>query len=493
MDNESETLSSYSVESTDDDEPALDLDINVLQQLASSRLNRHCIRTRRLTRGLYNEIYLLQFDTGPDCIARLSRDLTHPATKFASEVATIIYVAQNTNIKVPKVYAWNCTVQNPIKIPYIIMERLPGQHLYRIWDDLTFEKKTCVLSQIVDTLLDLWTKCRFEEIGCLYMSYDSITPSSTFRIGPIVNSLFYTEGRDSIPSSTGPFESLQEFFSALIQKEKKFFEIHGMQELLEKKINQRSAEIRVADLIKQLDLLQSKLPNIFDESMDQEPFILVHSDFDAQNILVDCSPVNDDIKIVGIIDWEFSRTGTLWNLCQYPIWIQRMDEPFISSNAELQENRERQKLRDFFYDEMVAKLGNRSGQILKMKELDKRINDLEDMFIFKIHKFESLESLLKLFFYRYGSEAKANNKLFDPIVQLFWSPNLIKVQIPSEKTIDYFLSTDKLSDRTKAKVPIYYIASVYCELKSKGYNFSWQQVSDIAFHMWKNESKEKFG
>ncbi len=72
--NESELSSS-----SDGDEPTLDLDLNALQQLASSRLDRHCVHTRRLTKGLYNEIYLLQFEAGPDCIARLSCDLTYPA------------------------------------------------------------------------------------------------------------------------------------------------------------------------------------------------------------------------------------------------------------------------------------------------------------------------------------------------------------------------------------------------------------------------------
>jgi aminoglycoside phosphotransferase (APT) family kinase protein len=165
---------------SDDDEPTLDLDINVLRQLASNRLNRHCVSTRRLTRGLYNEIHLLQFDAGSDCIARLSRHLTHPEEKFASEIATMKYVAQNTSIKVPEVYDWDFTVHNPIKTPYILMERLPGQHLYRVWDELTVEEKKCVLSQIIDTLLELWTKCQFEEIGCLYMN--SVSTVTTFSL-----------------------------------------------------------------------------------------------------------------------------------------------------------------------------------------------------------------------------------------------------------------------------------------------------------------------
>ncbi|CAB4380766.1 unnamed protein product [Rhizophagus irregularis] len=108
-----------------DDDPALDVDINVLHQFASCRLNRHCICARRLHRQT------------------LTRT-NSPTSKFASEVATMKYVTQNTNIKVPAVYDWNGTAQNPIKTPYIFMERLPGQHLYKVWDELTIEQKKCV-------------------------------------------------------------------------------------------------------------------------------------------------------------------------------------------------------------------------------------------------------------------------------------------------------------------------------------------------------------
>ncbi|RIA89790.1 hypothetical protein C1645_667768, partial [Glomus cerebriforme] len=112
-----------------------------LRQLVSSCLDRHCVSTRRLTRGLNNEIHSLQFDNGPDCIARLPRDLIHPATKLASEVTTMKYIAQNTRIKVPEVYGWDCSTNNIIKSPYILMGRLPRQHLYQVWDELTVENK----------------------------------------------------------------------------------------------------------------------------------------------------------------------------------------------------------------------------------------------------------------------------------------------------------------------------------------------------------------
>src|SRR5207253_778848 len=96
------------------------------------------------------------------------------------------------------------------------------------------------------------------------------------------------------------------FFSSSTQ----FFTIHGVQELVEEdNLNEADAKKRVDELKKKLDLLQSELSkdNPFDDSIDKPAFALIHGDFDAQNILVD-----DDINIIGIIDWEFSHTGTLW-------------------------------------------------------------------------------------------------------------------------------------------------------------------------------------
>ncbi|GBB84550.1 hypothetical protein RclHR1_11100008 [Rhizophagus clarus] len=361
-----------------DDEPTLDLDFNMMKQLVSSRLDRNCVKTCRLSRGANNEIHLLQFDNGPDCIARLPRNSINPAEKLACEVATMKYIAQNTKIKVPEVYDWDCTTHNIIKFPYILMERLPGQHLYRVWDELTIENKINVLSQIVDILFEIWNKCQFNEIGCLYMN----------------------KGRDAIPSFTGPFKSSREWFDVLIQKEKCFFETHGVQVLIDKmNMNLADAEKRTAELVKQLALLQLKLSknNPF-ESIDLPPFTLIHYDFDAQNILVDWSSVDNTIKIVGIIDWEFSHTGTLWELCDYPIWIQEIEyEPYeFVSDKELQRNQENQGLRVHFRNEVIKIFGEKGGKILDMKEKDRRIESLETMFTM-VHGFSMLECYLRCF------------------------------------------------------------------------------------------------
>ena len=157
------------------------------------------------------------------------------------------------------------------------------------------------------------------------------------------------------------------------------------------------AEMIIPKLIERLTLLQYKLSenNPF-ESIDLPPFTVIHSDFDEQNILVEHSPVENDIKIVSIIDWELSHTGTLYDLCEYPCWIQE-DEfgPYdVPSEEMLQENRENKDLRAYFRDQMVAIFGKKGGQLLDMKEQDTRIDDLKFMFLHN-HYYSILEKLLE--------------------------------------------------------------------------------------------------
>ncbi|PKC16957.1 hypothetical protein RhiirA5_394016 [Rhizophagus irregularis] len=140
------------------------------------------------------------------------------------------YVAQNTSIRVPEVYDWDSEAQNDIKIPYILMEYLPGTQLHKAYDE----------------------------------------------IGPIMSQLFYIEGKNDIPNVlnyTGPFGSKRELCKKLVEK---FNYI-------------RQGQMQKCD------------------------WKIIHGDFDEQNILVGNN--------FSIIDWKFSCTGTLWDICKYPSWI----------------------------------------------------------------------------------------------------------------------------------------------------------------------------
>jgi hypothetical protein len=112
--------------------------------------------------------------------------------------------------------------------------------------------------------------------------------------------------------------------------------------------------------------------------------------------LVERSLVDNDIKIVGIIDWEFSRTGSLLELFDYPWWIYETEigPCEVPSDEVLQENRENQDLRAYFRDKMVAIFGDKSGLLLDMNVQDKRIELLECMFL-RTHEISDLKGCLE--------------------------------------------------------------------------------------------------
>lgn len=66
---------------------------------------------------------------------------------------------------------------------------------------------------------------------------------------------------------------------------------------------------------------------------------LIHGDFDEQNILV-----GNNFNIISIIDWIYAS-----------IWEPRGSIPH--NDAEVEKNRKKKELRDYFHQEMVAKFG----------------------------------------------------------------------------------------------------------------------------------------
>lgn len=79
-------------------------------------------------------------------------------------------------------------------------------------------------------------------------------------------------------------------------------------------------DIEDAEDIKSLaQRLLEVLPQVFtsSESESEEPSILFHDDLSFQNILID-----DDGKMVAVIDWECVSALPLWRACQFPAFLE---------------------------------------------------------------------------------------------------------------------------------------------------------------------------
>ncbi|KIL90360.1 hypothetical protein FAVG1_06091 [Fusarium avenaceum] len=287
--------SSADDEHDSDEPPKLDLNIEVLKVRATEAMRATCTSVERLTRGSWHEIFALGFeetDATPyqslirakySCIARFARVKGNDA-KEKSEVATIRYLKQHTSIPVPEIYLQDLDPENNVGAAFVLMERLPGRHLYKTWDDMSLDKKKVAVSEIASIIVQ-FASLRFDKIGCLTQD----------GLGPILSPCY--------KEPQGPFDSTLHYLESFISPD-----------------TVESSEL--AQLFQQIRREVAIFVHRENAVYLKPPFAFIHTDFDAQNMLFLESPDGSGPKLTGLIDFEFAHTGPLYYLYEYPIFIQ---------------------------------------------------------------------------------------------------------------------------------------------------------------------------
>lgn len=297
-------MSSYSSadEAYDSDEPPeLELDLVKLMDRASVAVNVKCIAARKLTRGTSHEIFTLQFEesaTAPGsltkagfcCIARFTRGNSNSA-KSLSEIATARYLKHSTDIPVPEIYYHDLDPDNDVGAPFVLMEKMPGRHLHKLWDGLSLEDKKSALSQIASVIARL-ASLKFDRIGSL--------DGSEHGVGPLIS--------PCLEHPKGPFQSVEEYLLSFISTES--VESPELKSLFH----------QIREGLQQFFTLNDSTAYL------QPPFCLIHADFDGQNMLfLEPEEGGSGPRLVGLIDFENAYTGPLHFLYEYPIFIQDVD------------------------------------------------------------------------------------------------------------------------------------------------------------------------
>ena len=286
-------MSSYSSadDSYDSDEPPeLELDLAKLMDCASKALKAKCTAVKKLTRGVGHEVFALQFQeevtdtTSPSliqanfsCIARFSR-LNNTRAKSASEIATARYLKRFSSIPVPEIYYYDLD-PNDIGAPVVLMERIPGRHLNKIWDDLPLDSKKSAISQIASVVAQL-SSLKFDQIGSL---------DEHGGVGPIISPCFDRPKR--------PLHSTCEYMQSFLPAPR----LSAESAILEHPLQQ--AKITLKHFLAHND-----------KAYLQPPFCLIHADFDGQNMLFLDPPDGSGPKLTGLIDFEYAFTGPLYFL-----------------------------------------------------------------------------------------------------------------------------------------------------------------------------------
>ncbi|KZF25283.1 kinase-like protein [Xylona heveae TC161] len=248
--------------------------------------------------GSVHHVRVLEFHDGTNWIVRIPKRVDkRTAARIRSEVHTMTLIRETTNVRVPRVYAYEATGANKIGIPFILMERIPGISAIdaRGFFDrgngiISQEYKLPFLKAIAETQVQI-SSIRLPKIGTV-----SKSPNGTYEVGPI-------------PGLGGPFDTASAFFEAQASKIK--FP-HTEDKIRRLMLNGPVDEVvsSVETFPHNIMALATRL-SLFDDG----PFPLYHPDFYYSNIILD-----DQCRVTGIIDWEKSHSIP-WELAEFPFLL----------------------------------------------------------------------------------------------------------------------------------------------------------------------------
>lgn len=136
---------------------------------------------------------------------------------------TLSLVRSHTTIPVPKVLAWDSDISNPVGAEYIIMDKVPGVQIFKVWDEMDEGKRISTIKRLTQWENEL-AALQFPAYGNLYHKSSlhetemvpldsSIDPEREFCIGPSCDpSWLIQPGQQLLPDVTcGPCNTAYPF------------------------------------------------------------------------------------------------------------------------------------------------------------------------------------------------------------------------------------------------------------------------------------------
>lgn len=200
-----------------------------------------------------------------------------------SEYATLKFL-ETTSVPAPRAFDYGVTGEdNGVGVSYILMEEMPGKPWNmqgsrgkRFADDKDKER---IWSGLADILLEL-QRYPFPCAGSLVPGLSSSEP----KVSALASERFL------VLSPAGPFDTARDYYEAFIE-----------QNLCLIADGQLFASFPVnAYLV--FSFLKSQIPALVANTGTPEQFFLKHVDDKGDHLMVD-----DDLNIVGIIDWQMAR------------------------------------------------------------------------------------------------------------------------------------------------------------------------------------------
>ncbi|KAF8067931.1 hypothetical protein FPV67DRAFT_1165551 [Lyophyllum atratum] len=217
-----------------------------------------------LSAGTFHKAYLITLSDHSELVASVARRYM-PRLKTESEVATMHFLRENTNIPIPSVYHYDSNPYNRLGGEYILMSKAPGVPLATVFHSLCYNDLAKLLENLATMILRLFAH-RFSDIGSLYfgpnpygaLSSSAPTPKAVqhpysafpfsptlsmsnlvtskfhnakltrplgreFHVGPIISWPFFGTHRGELTHPTelnrGPWSSSSDYFVSCAERE----------------------------------------------------------------------------------------------------------------------------------------------------------------------------------------------------------------------------------------------------------------------------------
>ncbi|OAL56704.1 hypothetical protein IQ07DRAFT_674857 [Pyrenochaeta sp. DS3sAY3a] len=280
--------------------------------------NIECRLSDKFNMGGLHVVRMLDFEDGTTWLARLQRHkgTAESCQRLVAEVHTIQVVREKSKIRVPEVFGYDASYDNPVGVPFMLLEYIPAitaMDSFGGWEQhrgqIPQHFRTDYHASMANIQVEI-ASIRFPKIGRIIK-----LSNGTFSIG-------------KLPGLGGPFTTAAEFFCSWAENSTFPFG--------EAFIRARTPETAVDEIISSIKGFPARLSDFARHYTFQSgPYPLIHSDLYSSNVLVD-----SECRIKGVIDWENAIVGP-WELVEFikdlSIVPPVMDGPFYREKRSDQE------------------------------------------------------------------------------------------------------------------------------------------------------------
>ncbi|KAJ8073384.1 hypothetical protein PM082_011659 [Marasmius tenuissimus] len=157
-----------------------EVDRRVLKDVVREKMGMEVARIEFLSSGTFHKAYLITLASGVQVVARVARRFM-PRLKTESEVATLQYLRERTNVPVPVVLHYDSNPYNRLGGEYILMSKAKGVPLAKVYHSLNYNDLVKLLQNVAKIIIPLFSH-RFSSLGSLYLKPGSTPGASTSAV-----------------------------------------------------------------------------------------------------------------------------------------------------------------------------------------------------------------------------------------------------------------------------------------------------------------------